>query len=70
MKRRHNYSLSIPAIKEMREAIEKGDIGRWLIDQGEKTHADSVRVKYTLKKLPWIVSIEAKRINRKNYGNR
>lgn len=70
MKRRHNYSLSIPGIKEMREAIEKGDIGRWLTDQGEKTHADSVRVKYTLKKLPWIVSIEAKRINRKNYGNR
>lgn len=62
MKRKYHYSISIPAIKEMREAIEKGDIGRWLIDLGENTHAGSVRVKYTLKKRPWIVTIEARRI--------
>lgn len=62
MKTKYHYSMSIPAIKKMREAIEKGDIGRWLIDQGEKTHAGSVRVKFTLKRRPWIVTIEARRI--------
>ena len=70
MKRKYHYSMSIPAIKKMREAIEKGDIGRWLIDQGENTHAGSVRVKYTLKNRPWTVTIEAKRILPKNYGNK
>lgn len=69
MKRKYHYSLSIPAIKEMREAIEKGDIGRYVIGLAEKTNSGSVRVKYTLKKRPWIFSIEAKRIYPRNYGN-
>ena len=37
-------------------------IGRWLVDQGEKTHAGSVKVKYALKNRPWVVTVEAKRI--------
>ena len=62
MKRRYHYSLSVPAIKKLREAIEKGDISRWLIESGEKSHAGKVIVKYTLKKRPWVLTIEAKRM--------
>ena len=54
--------LNLPAIRKFREAIESGNIGRWLIESGEETNAGSVKVKYRLKNLPWVVSIEAKRI--------
>ena len=62
MKRRYQRSLSIPAIRKFREAIESGKLGSWLIDSGEKVNAGSVKVRYRLKNLPWVVSIEAKRI--------
>jgi hypothetical protein len=62
MKRRYQRSLSIPAIRKFREAIESGKLGSWLIDSGEKVNAGSVKVKYKLKNRPWIVTIEAKRI--------
>lgn len=68
MKRKHHNSLSIPAIRKYREAIENGNIGGWLIEQGENTGAGSVKVKYTLKKRPWIFTIEAKRIYKKKGG--
>lgn len=54
--------LSLPAIRKFREAIERGDLGGWLIESGEKASAGSVKVKYTLKNRPWVVTIEAKRI--------
>lgn len=66
MKRRYRKSLSIPAIRKFREAIESGKLGSWLIESGEEVNAGSVKVKYRLKNLPWVVSIEAKRI----YDNR
>lgn len=66
MKRRYQRQLSIPAIRKFREAIERGNLGKWLIESGEETNAGSVKVKYRLKNLPWVVSIEAKRI----YDNR
>lgn len=54
--------LSIPAIRELRQAIEKGDAGiGYLVSAGEKTNASSVKVRYVLKKKPWVVTIEAKR---------
>lgn len=62
MKRRYQRSLSIPAIRKFREAIESGKLGNWLIDSGEKANAGSVMVKYTLKNRRWVVSVEAKRI--------
>lgn len=66
MKRRYQRSLSIPAIRKFRETIESGKLGSWLIDSGEKVNAGSVKVKYTLKNRPWVVTVEAKRI----YDNR
>ncbi len=64
MKRRYQRSLSIPAIRKFREAIESGKLGAWLIESGEETHAGSVKVKYTLKNRPWIVTVEARKIQK------
>ena len=58
--------LTLPAIREFREAIKRGDIGGWLVEYGEKANAGSVKVKYTLKDKPWIVEV----IARRNYGFR
>lgn len=61
MKRqRRNWSL--PAIKKLREAIEKGNFGAYLIESGEKINAGSVKVKFAYKNRPWVLIIEAKRI--------
>lgn len=54
-------SLTLPAIREFREAIKRGDLGSWLVENGEKAHAGSVKVKYTLKDKPWIVEVIARR---------
>lgn len=61
MKRKYQRPLSIPAIREFREAIKRGDIGGWLIENGEKAHAGSVKVTCTLKDKPWIVEFIARR---------
>ena len=61
-KNKKRKCLTLPAIRKFREAIERGDLGGWLIESGEKASAGSVKVKYRLKNLPWVVSIEAKRI--------
>lgn len=66
MKRRFQRSLSIPAIRKFREAIESGKLVGWMIESGEKTNAGNVKVKYALKNSPWVVTFEAKRI----YDNR
>lgn len=65
MKRRYQRPLSIPAIREFREAIKRGDLGGWLVESGEKANAGSVKVKYALKNRPWRVTVEAKRIYKK-----
>ena len=61
MKRRYQRPLSIPAIRKFREAIEGGKLGNWLIEAGEKANAGSVKVKYTLKNIPWRITVEAKK---------
>ena len=53
--------LTIPAIKKLRDMIERGEIGKGMIDSGESRNAGSVKVKYVLKKRPWIITIEARR---------
>jgi len=60
--KRQKIKLSLPAIKKFREAIVNGNIGTYLIESGEKINAGSVKVKYTLKNRPWVVTVEAKRI--------
>ena len=60
--KRQRRNLSLPAIKKFREAIANGNIGTYLIESGEKANAGSVKVKYTLKNRPWVVTVEAKRI--------
>ena len=64
--KRQKIKLSLPAIKKFREAIANGKTGTYLIESGEKVNAGSVKVKYTLKNRPWVVTVEAKRI----YDNR
>lgn len=59
--KRQKIKLSLPAIKKFREAIANGNIGTYLIESGEKVNAGSVKVKYTLKNRPWVVTVEAKR---------
>lgn len=66
MKRKYQRPLTIPAIREFRETIKRGDLGGWLIEFGEKTKAGSVKVKYTFKDKPWIVEV----IARRNYKNK
>jgi len=65
--KRQRRNLSLPAIKKFREAIESGKLGSWLIESGEKVNAGSVKVKYTLKNRPWVVTVEAKRIYDNNH---
>ena len=60
MKRR-KINLSLPAIKKYREAIANGKFAAYLIESGEKVNAGSVKVKYTYKNCPWVLTIEAKR---------
>lgn len=63
--KRQRRNLTLPAIKKFREAIESGNLGGWLIEQGESACAGSIKVKYTLKNRKWVVSIEARRIYKK-----
>ena len=48
-------------IKKLRDMIERGEIGKGMIDSGESCNAGSVRVRYVLKSKPWVITIEAKR---------
>ena len=63
--KRQRKNLSLPAIKKFREAIANGNTGTYLIESGEKVNAGSVKVKYTLKNRPWVVTVEAGEIHSK-----
>ena len=60
-KKRIHKRLSLPAIREFREAIVSNNLGGYLVEQAEETCAGSVTVRYTLKNRPWIVEITARR---------
>lgn len=62
MKRRYRKSISIPAIRKFREAVENGTIGGFLIEAGEETNAGSISVKYRLKYKPYVITLEARRM--------
>ena len=59
---RQKVKLSLPAIRKFRDAIANGNIGTYLVESGEKANAGSVKVTYTQKNCPWVVTIEARRI--------
>lgn len=63
--KRQRRNLSLPAIKKFREDIANGNIGTYLIESGEEVNAGNVKVKYTLKNRPWVVTVEARRIYKK-----
>ena len=60
--KRQRRNLSLPAIKKFREAIASGNIGAFLIESGEEVNAGSVKVRYALKKRPWVVTIEVRKV--------
>ena len=57
-------TLTIPAVKELRKLLSEGNFGKYLANIGERSGVGSVRVVYTLKKCPWVITIEAKRKRR------
>ena len=59
--KRQKVKLSLPAIKKFREAIADGKLVRHLIETGKEANARSVKVEYTLKNRPWVVTVEARR---------
>ena len=59
--KRYKVKLSLPAIKKFREAIANGNFGNYLVEAGEKANARSVKVGYTLKNRPWVVTVEVRR---------
>jgi hypothetical protein len=60
-KKNRMYRLTIPALRGLRQSMEKRELGTWLVVQGEAVKADSVRIRFWLKKKPWVVTIEARR---------
>ena len=60
--RRNFLRLSIPAIRELREGIEKGNIGKNLIEMTENFGAGSTKVKYSMKNRPYVITVEARRL--------
>ena len=62
MKRRNRRQLSLPALKRLREASERGDLAGGLIESAEEFGAGSARMRIVLKNKPWILTIEARRV--------
>ncbi len=62
---RRMLTLTVPAIKKFREILKEGRMENFLIDNGEKFGAGSVRVKIYLKRRPWVLTIEAKRVKKR-----
>ncbi len=61
--KRQRKNLTLPAIREFRKAINRNDIGSYLIGMCEKSGAGSVRVKFSMKSKPFVVTIEARRLS-------
>lgn len=62
---RRRKHLTLPAIRAFREAIIRGELGMWLVDEAERVNAGRINVKYNLKKRPWIITVEARRKDNK-----
>ncbi len=61
VKKPKRMRLVVPTLRILRESIERGETGLFLIKEGEKTGAGSVYIRYVLKHRPWIITFEAKR---------
>ena len=53
MKKRDRIQLSLPALKRLREASERGDLAGGLIESAEEFGAGSARMRIVLKNRPW-----------------
>lgn len=62
MKKRNRIRLSLPALKRLREASERGDLAGGLIESAERFGAGRVCMRIVLKNKPWILTIEARRV--------
>ena len=58
MKKRDRIQLSLPALKRLREAGERGDLAGGLIESAEEFGAGSARMRIVLKNKPWVITIE------------
>ncbi len=59
--KRQKVKLTLPVIKKIRETIANGGLVSSLIETGKEVNAGSVKVKYTLKDCPWVVTVEVRR---------
>ena len=62
MKKRDRIQLSLPALKRLRDAGERGDLAGGLIESAERFGAGRVCMRIVLKNKPWILTIEARRV--------
>lgn len=54
--------LSLPALKRLREASERGDLAGGLIESAEQFGAGRARMRIVLKNKPWILTIEVRKV--------
>ena len=62
MKKRDRIQLSLPALKRLRDAGERGDLAGGLIERAEEFGAGSARMRIVLKNKPWVITIEVRKI--------
>ena len=62
MKKRDRIQLSLPALKRLREAGERGDLAGGLIESAEEFGAGSARMRIVLKNKPWVITIEVRKV--------
>ena len=59
---RRRVNLDIPTIRRYREAVEKGDVGNFVLEACKRSHAGSVKIKYLLKNEPYVVILEVRKL--------
>lgn len=55
------YTLTVPAIRKLRQVLEDDNLAGYLIELAESTNADCASVRCHLKRRPWTVTFEARR---------
>lgn len=55
------YTLTVPAIRKLRQMLEDENLAGFLIELAESFNANLTRTRYHLKRRPWTVTIEARR---------
>jgi len=63
MKKKHRYlQLNVPVYRSFKKALTEGSMFSWLAEEGERTDAGSVSVKFKLNRKPWALKVEARRV--------